>query len=342
MESNPDFQKWQQAIQGIENAKRELSFNEFSAFITLVEFYQNGNFEVSESGSQIQTLKNSTTKNRLLKKVHLPNFIALCEKYFKMKPVTFQSPVPVISPPIIVPPKIKPPVEETVTPEPQIEPPVVTPPTFVPPTVQEEVKNTPEPQVRTYITPQQRSTGRVNAPPMNQEKRKSKKGMKFLIVIIILLIGGSGGVLLSILIDQKKNLPDDKECQISAATFVSDIKTIGLTNKNRETERAMIINKLKTCFTVHETLLSSSYERTFYLVITQPDLKVIPNNTNDSFPTKEGDDIVYTYKSTIAFDNRDFKACIFTVNIGRLIAGNYEAKLYCEGDLVGASTFVLK
>jgi len=120
MVHNNDSQKWQQAIQVIEAAQKYLPPDELSAFRTLVTFYDNGNFDTRESDGYIQTLKNSTTKNRLLKKVYLPNFIALCEEIFTMRQGTHQTTAPPqFTQPKIEPPSFERPMVETDMPEQQ-------------------------------------------------------------------------------------------------------------------------------------------------------------------------------------------------------------------------------
>ena len=81
-----DLQKWQQAIKGIEAAQSSLTPEELSAFQALVELINNEKFEVKESNGYIQVIKKSLPQhlqNRLFK-VHLTNFVTLCEKYFKV------------------------------------------------------------------------------------------------------------------------------------------------------------------------------------------------------------------------------------------------------------------
>jgi len=123
---------------------------------------------------------------------------------------------------------------------------------------------------------------------------------------------------------------------------VSDIKTVGLNNRSRENERVRNIENLKTCFTVRENQIAAAGERVFYLVIIKPDKKVLTNKANDTFPTQEGVEIVYTDRRFMDYENKDIEFCIYTQNNDRLTAGNYEVRVYCEGYLIGNSTFVLK
>jgi len=127
--SNLDLEKWQKAIQSVEAGQKDLSLDELSAFRALKELAGNGKFEANESNTFIKVIKDalpSHSNHRLLQKVHLPNFIKLCEKYFKVKvaalvdvlktnvqgsALTFEPPViqqPTIEPPIFEPPTVQP------------------------------------------------------------------------------------------------------------------------------------------------------------------------------------------------------------------------------------------
>ena len=146
---------------------------------------------------------------------------------------------------------------------------------------------------------------------------------------------------------QRTRLTQDKEkltttVQKAQVLSVSDVLTVGLNNRSKDTQRVRNIDKLKTCFTVRENQVASAGEKVFYLVIVKPDKKVLLNKANDTFTTQEGGEIVYTAKRVIEYENKDIEVCIFSDSNGQLTAGNYEAKLYCDGYLVGSSTFVLK
>ena len=85
------MQKWQDIVNGInKSAGADLSEDEAQAINALVSFFNGGNFQASESGGYIRVIKTALpqhAKNRLLK-VHLTNFVAMCEKYFKAQTVT--------------------------------------------------------------------------------------------------------------------------------------------------------------------------------------------------------------------------------------------------------------
>jgi len=144
MTTNPDSQKWQEAIQKIQTAQDKLSPEELSAFNALVEFYNSGNFGASESSDYIQVLKQSGNKNRLLQKVLFPKFVELCEQSFNAQ-ASFNSPFPTTSS----------------NPQPTVNRsssggtiPVFQPPVFTPPTRQVSASSNTTPTVTPIEVPQ--------------------------------------------------------------------------------------------------------------------------------------------------------------------------------------------
>ena len=84
MVSNTDLQKWQQAINGInETGKADLTKEEWSALAVLNGCLSNGNFSTEESRCSYQTLKDSMKKhgNNPVLYRHLYDFLTLCHKY---------------------------------------------------------------------------------------------------------------------------------------------------------------------------------------------------------------------------------------------------------------------
>ena len=146
---------------------------------------------------------------------------------------------------------------------------------------------------------------------------------------------------------QSSRLAEDRErltstVQKAQVLSAADILTIGLNNRDKETQRVRNIEKLRTCFTLRENQVATAGDRIIYLVIIKPDKKVLVNKSNDTFQTQGGASIVYSAKRTIEYENKDVEPCIFSDNDAQLIAGLYEVLLYCEGYLIGTSTFELK
>ena len=146
---------------------------------------------------------------------------------------------------------------------------------------------------------------------------------------------------------QTARLSEDKDrltstLQTAQVLSASDIVTTGFNNRDRETPRVRNIAKLQTCFTVRENPVAVAGERVVYLVITKPDRKALTNKANATFQTQEGAEMVFTDRRVIDYDNKDIELCIYTDNDNRLIEGNYETKIYCDGYLIGISSFLLR
>jgi hypothetical protein len=142
------------------------------------------------------------------------------------------------------------------------------------------------------------------------------------------------------LTEEKKQMTTTvQKAQVLSA---ADVRTTGLTSRNKETPRVRNVEKLQTCFTVRENAVAVAGERVFYLIITKPDKKTLNNKNNDVFLMQDGTAIVYTDRRAIQYENTDIEVCIFSDNNGRLTEGNYDVKVYCEGYLVGSSSFNLR
>jgi len=146
---------------------------------------------------------------------------------------------------------------------------------------------------------------------------------------------------------QTRRLTEEREqltstVQRALVLSVSDIKTIGLNSKGSETPRVRNIDKLQTSFMIRENAVATAGERIFYLVIIKPDKRPLTNPHNAYFTTHEGVDIVFTDRRTIDYNNVDLEARIFSDNNGRLTEGRYDVRIYCDGYLVGSSSFVLR
>jgi hypothetical protein len=57
----------------------------------------------------------------------------------------------------------------------------------------------------------------------------------------------------------------------------------------------------------------------------------------------QGDQVVYSDKREIEYENADIDLCIFyDVKAGELITGVYKVDLFADGSLIGSSTITLK
>jgi hypothetical protein len=121
----------------------------------------------------------------------------------------------------------------------------------------------------------------------------------------------------------------------------SNITVTGLNNRGNATPRVRNVERLQTCFVVRENQVANASDRTIYIVIRSGN-RQISNTAGNTFQTHEGEQVVYTDRRTITYENADIEVCIFTVNNGRLTEGNYTVMIYCDGFLIGSSSFDLR
>ena len=113
-----------------------------------------------------------------------------------------------------------------------------------------------------------------------------------------------------------------------------------------ETSLAKRTHKLNICFDILDNKIAKTGERTVYLKITEPGGKVMGNRSegSNSFKTSSGEEILYTASTTIDYSGAKQNICIpyEEQNDKMFPAGTYLIEAYADGNLVGASSYVMK
>ena len=120
-----------------------------------------------------------------------------------------------------------------------------------------------------------------------------------------------------------------------------NIITMGINEKGKEITKAKRTEKIKVCFTLAENTVAPPGNRIVYLRIARPD-KIILVNPENAFFTFAGEDIMYSARRELDYQNQDIDMCIYWNNDGTLIAGVYTVDMYCDGRKIGTATFALK
>jgi myosin heavy subunit len=101
------------------------------------------------------------------------------------------------------------------------------------------------------------------------------------------------------------------------------------------------VTKIKVCFTVRENAVAAAGSKDVYLRIIRPDEVVLPAGSGETFDFK-GEQVIYSAKRQLEYENKDIDMCIFWDKNADLIAGTYTIILYSEGYEIGSATFTLK
>ena len=113
-----------------------------------------------------------------------------------------------------------------------------------------------------------------------------------------------------------------------------------------ETSMAKRTHKLQICFDVLDNKIAKQGDRTVYLKITEPGGKVIGNRTEGSntFKNANGEEVLYTASQSLSYTGAKQNICIpYEEQKDKMFpAGTYLIEAYIDGNLAGASSYVLK
>lgn len=127
---------------------------------------------------------------------------------------------------------------------------------------------------------------------------------------------------------------------VLASTFnASDITLTPVTlrnDKERETSSANKVSKLVVSFSVQNNI-SDEPVSDVYVVITQPDGKVLKTDVWDAFSidTRRDGKKSYTRKVRFDYEKGENKKLIFSLNADDYMKGNYKLQVYHNGYMIG-------
>ena len=113
-----------------------------------------------------------------------------------------------------------------------------------------------------------------------------------------------------------------------------------------ETSMAKRTHKLNVCFDILDNKIAKTGERTVYLKITEPGGKVMGNRSegSNSFKSASGEETLYTASATVSYTGAKQNVCIaYEEQKDKMFpSGTYLIEAYVDGNLAGASSYVMK
>lgn len=129
--------------------------------------------------------------------------------------------------------------------------------------------------------------------------------------------------------------------QKAAVITTSNIVVTPLNKRGKEEDKSSRITKLKVCFTMRENAIAAAGSKEVYIRITRPDEMVLAYSEADVFDF-QGQQIVYSAKRQIEYDNKDLDVCIFWDNNNKIIVGTYTVDIFTDSALIGTTKFTIK
>jgi predicted nuclease with TOPRIM domain len=113
--------------------------------------------------------------------------------------------------------------------------------------------------------------------------------------------------------------------------------------KETETNKASGATRIKACFTVAKNMIATKGERTVYMRVTTPDLKVIAakGEANNTF-SFNGQPLMFSAKQALFYEQDIIESCINLDKETDFVAGEYTVELYTEGYKLGETKVILK
>ncbi|MFH1120589.1 MAG: hypothetical protein V1775_12265 [Bacteroidota bacterium] len=156
--------------------------------------------------------------------------------------------------------------------------------------------------------------------------------------------------------EQQKStsLQKDKEAlteKVSMAAVLKAYKITGLGvrgngEKERATDKAKRVEKIKACFTLSENSLLSAGRKDVYVRISRPDKLILARGKGDEYSFTYKDEVLqYTMKETVNYQNQAIDLCLYWINRSSkedLPPGVYVVSVYSDDYEIGQSSFELK
>lgn len=119
------------------------------------------------------------------------------------------------------------------------------------------------------------------------------------------------------------------------------VSALPINARGKEMSRASRVEKVKVCFTLVENSIAKSGIKVVYLRVNSPDGFLLAKSEADVF-TAGGENLVYSAKREVDYQNQDVDMCIFYDTRGELKPGTYSASIFLDGQKVGTTQFILK
>ncbi|MEA3478517.1 MAG: hypothetical protein U9R60_10095 [Bacteroidota bacterium] len=116
--------------------------------------------------------------------------------------------------------------------------------------------------------------------------------------------------------------------------------------KEKITDKAKRVDKVKVCFTIGKNDIISSGERSVYVRIAKPDEEVLSKDRTDTFTFEyQGEDIQYSIKKDINYQNTPIDLCTYWYKRYEgqpMMIGTYHVDIFIDEHVVGHTTFQLR
>lgn len=153
---------------------------------------------------------------------------------------------------------------------------------------------------------------------------------------------------------KSSSLLKDKEALTEKVTMAAVLRAYKITasgvrgsgDKERITDKAKRVEKVKVCFTLGENPLLSAGAKNIYVRIARPDKIILARGRGDDYSfSYKGEILQYTMRETVNYQNQAMDICTYWINRSakeNLPEGVYVVSVYAEDFEIGQTSFELK
>ena len=149
-------------------------------------------------------------------------------------------------------------------------------------------------------------------------------------------------------------LQKDKESLTEKVSMAAVLRAYKITasgvrgsgDKEKETDRARRVEKVKVCYTLGENPLLSAGAKNVYIRIARPDKLILSQGKGDDYSfSYKGEIMQYTMRSTVNYQNKTMDVCAYWINRStkeNLPEGVYVVTVYADDFEIGQTSFELR
>ena len=116
--------------------------------------------------------------------------------------------------------------------------------------------------------------------------------------------------------------------------------------KEKETDKAARLDKIKVCFTIGENKIVESGTKELYVRIARPDKLILTKDRSDDYTFMyQGEKIQYSIKKLIDYQNLSMNLCLYwekSYKDKEMMKGAYHVEVFYGDEVIGHTQFVLK
>jgi len=129
-----------------------------------------------------------------------------------------------------------------------------------------------------------------------------------------------------------------------------NMKAMGIrdrgSGKEKETDKASRVDKIKVCFTIGENVVVEPGTKEIYVRIARPDKLILTKDRSDTYTfTYQGEIIQYSIKKLIDYQNLSMNLCLYwekSYKEKEIMEGAYHVEVFYGDEVIGHTQFVLK